>query len=42
VFGLEEAIRFFQVKGLMPKTKQFVNGHKIILYFLIKSLAGAV
>ena len=28
----EGAIRFFQVKRLMPKTKQFVNRHRIILY----------
>ena len=38
----EEAIRFFQVKRLVPKTKQLVNRHKIILYLLIKGLAGGV
>ncbi|XP_065571028.1 uncharacterized protein LOC136033938 isoform X2 [Artemia franciscana] len=28
----EEAIRFFQDKGLLPKTKQCLNGHNMTLY----------
>ncbi|XP_065584942.1 protein abrupt-like isoform X4 [Artemia franciscana] len=32
----EEAIRFFQDKGLLPKTKQCVNGHNMTLYSIDK------
>ena len=28
----EEAIRLFQDKGMLPKTKQCVNGHNMTLY----------
>ncbi|KAK2715421.1 uncharacterized protein LOC136043868 isoform X2 [Artemia franciscana] len=33
----EEAIRFFQDKGLLPKTKQCVNGHNMTLYSFDKN-----
>ena len=33
----EEAIRFFQDKGVLPKTKQCLNGHNMTLYSFEKN-----
>ena len=32
----KEASRFFQDKGLLPKTKQYIDGHSMTLYYFDK------
>ena len=36
----KEAIIFFQDKGLLPTTKQRINGHKMTLYSYEKEYLG--